>query len=70
MIKEYCDRCGLDVTDLRTGAVSGRRLRDNGGTKTDHFDILCLKCYRAIVAFIKTPPPTKAPSKRSAGVRK
>lgn len=62
MIKEYCDRCGVDTTGQRTGAFAGidDAYRDGSGTETDSFNILCRKCYHAIVVFIKTAPPTKA----------
>jgi hypothetical protein len=55
MVKEFCDRCGKDVTGKTTGAVSGvpDADRDGNGTATDAADILCQRCYRAIWTFIQ-----------------
>ncbi len=55
-IREFCDRCGEEVTGKVTGAFQGidDADRDGNGTTTDSWDILCQSCYSTIKAFINT----------------
>jgi hypothetical protein len=56
VIKELCDRCGVDLTEKHSAAINGIRDadRDGNGTVTDALEILCPKCYRAIWKFART----------------
>lgn len=67
-LREFCDRCGTDVTGEQTGALHGGddTDRDGNGTMNDHFDILCLSCYKEILAFIRQRPSRRKPQKVSA----
>ncbi len=66
MTKEFCDRCGDEVTGKKSSAVSGiSDAAANGtGKVTDSFDIVCRRCYRAWKSFMK-PTTTPRIEKRS-----
>jgi hypothetical protein len=57
-IREFCDRCGVECTGKKTGALHGcdDADRDGGGTMGDHFDVLCMKCYKAWLEWMKGKP--------------
>ena len=71
MIAEYCDRCKANVTGKQIGALHGGDDcdRDGNGTMNDHWDILCLRCYRVIKAFITTPHPPTQPTRHRKPAR-
>lgn len=71
MTKQFCDRCGVEVTDVPSASISGIEDADEngGGTITDSYDIVCLPCYAAWKAFMGDPavaaeplPDTPAPA--------
>lgn len=53
----FCDRCGRDVTDEDSGAISGVQVADErgDGTVTHTFDHVCHDCYQAWLAFMRAP---------------
>jgi hypothetical protein len=52
--KHFRDRCGKEVTGEQSGAIHGIDDADDAGngTTTEAFDIVCLRCYRAWVAWM------------------
>lgn len=62
MVKEFCDLCGIDVTETQSGAIrAGDDCDANGeGAVTDCWDIVCPRCYEKFKAFmvsLKKPKP-------------
>lgn len=59
MVKEFCDLCGDEVTGKQSGSVHGGDDcdADGNGTMNDHWDILCLACYRKFKAFMASLKP-------------
>jgi ribosomal protein S27AE len=57
MTKQYCDRCGAEITGKKSAAVSGVNDADTdgNGVVTEHAD-LCTRCYRAVWKFIGITP--------------
>lgn len=55
MTKQYCDRCGTDITGNTSGHFSGVADADEAGNGevTHEFD-LCPSCYDKAVAFMST----------------
>jgi hypothetical protein len=60
MVRDFCDRCGIETTGAKSGSITGcdDADRDGDGRASDHFEILCPKCYRAVIAFIRAKVPT------------
>jgi hypothetical protein len=58
--KQFCDRCGADVTNKTAAAVKviGDADTDHNGQETDLWD-LCPKCYAALKTFISLRAPGK-----------
>lgn len=61
MTKQFCDRCGSDITQVQSAAISGiRDANANGdGTVTDSVD-LCRRCYREAIHWMRTRPTRKS----------
>lgn len=55
MTRDFCDRCGDEVTGKKSSAIHGIADADNDGNgmHTDSHDHICRKCYRAWLAFMK-----------------
>jgi len=66
MTKQFCELCAADVTDKRTGALSGIDDADDdgSGTSTDFYEHLCMKCYRAWKAWMVARKSTGQPVRR------
>lgn len=54
----FCDRCGEEVSDIPSSAISGvfNADRDGNGTVTEAFDHICNDCYEAFRAFMAAKP--------------
>jgi len=57
MLRQFCDRCNRDVTNLRSAAVSivGDADAQGNGTVTTHAD-LCQSCRRQLEHWLNIPP--------------
>jgi ribosomal protein S27AE len=55
--KQFCDRCGVDITGHKSAAVSvvGDADHQGNGTVTARAD-LCLRCGRALEVWLSTSP--------------
>ena len=53
-MKQFCDRCEMDVTDIASGHLSGVEQADEqgNGTVTDDVD-LCAECYIAFRQWVE-----------------
>lgn len=65
MTRDFCDRCHAEVTGKKSSAIHGIQDadRDGNGTANDHFDVVCLRCYRAFLVWMKGVAATKKDSK-------
>ncbi len=54
MRREYCDRCGTEVTGKQSSAIHGIADADaeGNGTHTQGFHIVCRRCYRLWLKFM------------------
>jgi hypothetical protein len=64
MTRQFCDRCGFDVTDKMSAAVSivGDADAQGNGSVSESVD-LCSSCAKALGAWLR-PPTAKAKTKR------
>jgi len=55
--RQFCDKCGIDITDQKSGHVSGVDDADavGNGHVTDDVD-LCEVCYGGFRQWLETPP--------------
>jgi len=60
MRKDFCDRCGTEVTNVQTGAIHGIEDadQDGNGNNTHNHDAVCMPCYKAWLTWMKTPEPS------------
>lgn len=56
LIREFCDRCGKEVTGQQSGAINGvdDADRNGDGTVTHIFNVLCLGCYQRAIDFLRS----------------
>jgi len=64
MTRQYCDRCGHDITDKTSAAVSivGDADAQGNGSVSENAD-LCSACAKALGAWLR-PPTSKSRTKR------
>jgi hypothetical protein len=67
MTREFCDRCGHEVTDIQSGSILGIEDGDaeGNGTVTNPYHHICEACYRAWLAFMKATPVSAAKQSRT-----
>jgi hypothetical protein len=65
MTKQFCDRCGVDITGHKSAAVSvvGDADPQGNGDVTTTAD-LCKTCGRALEVWLQTSPSLEAKRKR------